>query len=205
VFAKRMILLAAVLGVGCQELDGVEEGADLLSEGALAQQGASTATSAVRQPRYDERGRLIKPTDTDRWVFLGSGLNLNYTDGAQGGADFFTTTYMEPSAYQAFVDTGVFPEGTMTALVGYRAGSGAPPAKSGKYLGERALFEMSVKDSTKNPKDVWTYYGFRGDATLGEAHPTERCQSCHVKNAQTDLVFTQFYPNLRKPTSAPAR
>ena len=200
-FAKRWVLLSVALSVGCQDVDGLEEG----SEDALAQQSESVAANAVRQPQYDASGKLVRPGDTDRWVFLGTGLNLNYVEGAQGDGDVFTTTYMEPSAYQAFVDTGVFPEGTMTALMGYRAGSGAPPAKAGKYLGERVLFEMSVKDSKKNPKDVWTYYGFRGDSTAGEAHPTARCQACHAQNAQTDLVFTQFYPNLRKPASAPRR
>lgn len=198
--ATIAILLLVPIALSCQDLDDLSDEATLDTPTTLAQ---AAPARTVRQPQYDERGRLIRPTDTDRWVLLGTGLNLNYVEGAApGGADIFTTTFMEPSAYQAYLDTGVFPEGTMTTLVGYRAGTGAPPAKGGKYLGERLVFEMSVKDSKKNPTDVWTYYGFGGDAKVGEAHPASQCQACHKQHAQTDLVFTQFYPNLRKPTPA---
>lgn len=191
-----------LLAVGCQDVDAIEDVQNEQPAEALAQE---VAPPKVRQPQYDASGRLIKPTDTDQWVLLGTGVNLNYVEGAAaGGPDFLTTTFMEPSAYRAYLATGVFPEGTMTTLVGYRAGSGLAPAKSGKYLGDRVLFEMSVKDSKKNPTDVWTYYGFSGAGNVGTAHPASRCQSCHKQNAQTDLVFTQFYPNLRKPTTASA-
>lgn len=209
---KRMILLTVLLAMGCQE---VEPGAEAMDEvpddwaaGATAERAQeATAAPAVRQPQYDERGALIRPTAVDTWVFLGTGVNLNYVEGgrAPNGPDLLSTTYMEPSAYRHYKQTGVFPEGTMTALVGYLAGSGVEPAKSGQFLGQSVLFEMSVKDSTRNPKDVWSYWGFPRGGQRGQLHATATCHACHADHAQTDFVFTQFYPNLRKPATAGAR
>ena len=102
--ATRTIYLAMVLAAGCQDVDAFDDVVDEQSADALAQE---TAVPTVRQPEYDANGRLIKPTDTDRWVFLGTGVNLNYVEGAApGGSDFLTTTFMEPSAYQAYLATG---------------------------------------------------------------------------------------------------
>ncbi|MET0343738.1 MAG: cytochrome P460 family protein [Polyangiales bacterium] len=199
---RRLILLMTVLAGGCQDVDARDEAYD---DEVLAQ--AAPTAPTVRQPQYDATGGLVRPADVETWVFLGTGVNLNYVEGtrAPNAPDFLTTTFMEPSAYRHYKETGVFPEGTMTALLGYRAGSGIAPAKSGQFLGDNVLFEMSVKDSKKNPKEVWTYYGFARGGQRGEAHPAQRCQACHVANAQTDLVFTQFYPNLRKPVTPTTR
>ncbi len=200
---RRMIFLTVFLAAGCQDVDASEEGAEDLAP--LAQ--AAPAASGVRQPQYDETGALIRPTDTESWVFLGTGVNLNYVPGgrAPGAPDMMSTTFMEPSAYRHFKETGEWAEGTMTALNVYRAATGVEPAKSGTFLGDNLVFEMSVKDSKRNPKDTWSYWGFTKGGQRGTMHASDQCHDCHAEHAQTDLVFTQFYPNLRQPVTSATR
>jgi hypothetical protein len=58
---------------------------------------------------------------------------------------------------------------------------------------------MSVKDRAKTPEG-WGYYSFDGGptATPGTARPFPRaaCFDCHEEHAETDRVFTQYYPGL---------
>jgi hypothetical protein len=163
---------------------------------------AGEVASAVRQPAYDAAGQLIRPEDVEQWVFMGSGVNLNYVPLPPGVVfDVLTVTLMEPSAYRYFQRTGAFAEGTMTALMVYAAASGAPPAEHGQYLGDPLAFEMSVKDSAVHGDDVWGYYGFGVDGQRATAQPATECNTCHRDNAATDFVFTQFYPRMRSGAS----
>ena len=160
---------------------------------------AGDLASEVRQPEYNADGTLKRPADAEQWVFMGSGVNLNYVPLKPGiVVDVLTVTLMEPTAYRRFQETGTFAEGTMTALMGFMLDSGAPPAEHGQYPGERLFFEMSVKDSKAHGADVWGYYGFGPDGQAAAVQPASECNACHEQNAQTDFVFTQFYPFMRK-------
>ena len=160
---------------------------------------AGYVAGEVRQPEYNADGTLKRPADAEQWVFMGSGVNLNYVPLKPGiVVDVLTVTLMEPTAYRHFQKTGTFAEGTMTALMAFMLDSGAPPAEHGQYPGERLAFEMSVKDSNAHGADVWGYYGFGADGQAAAAHPASECNACHKQNAQTDFVFTQFYPFMRK-------
>ena len=176
-----------------------EQNADAESDAAaMPTEDAGMMLAAVRQPQYNEDGTLQRPADAEEWVFMGSGVNFNYIAVKPGiVVDVLTVTLMEPTAYHYFKDTGTFAEGTMTALLAFLLDSGAPPAQHGQYPGELAAFEMSVKDSAAHGMDVWGYYDFGlGDAA--PAKPASECNACHKENAQTDFVFTQFYPFMRQ-------
>jgi len=58
-----------------------------------------------------------------------------------------------------------------------------------------------VKDSRRF-EDVWAYFSFdEKDGTVkdkAQPFPKKACWSCHNKKAETDHVFTQFYPILRQ-------
>jgi hypothetical protein len=150
-------------------------------------------------PQYNEAGALVRPGGWEQWVFLGSSLNLSYSSSAPPATDVFSFVYMEPTAYRHFKATGQFREGTMTVLATYRAAPAGPPAERGLVPGAPGGFEMSVKDRAKTPEG-WGYYSFDGGptATRGTARPFPRaqCFDCHDRDAETDHVFTQFYPAL---------
>jgi hypothetical protein len=149
---------------------------------------------AARFPSYTEDGSVKRVEDWPSWVFLGSGLNLSYA-ASVAGRDTFSVVFMEPLAFAHFKATREFPEGTMTALAVYDAGTAAPPLKAGEYTDALLGFEMSVKDSARHPDTAWAYYGF-GTDSVAPASPREDCFTCHDANAETDHVFTQFYPAL---------
>jgi hypothetical protein len=169
----------------------------------VAQQ--APAANAERRPQYDASGQLRLPDDYRRWVLVGSSVGLTYAPGASGH-QMFGTTLMEPSAYDHYVRTGTFREGTMFALVMQGIGSGSLPSRSGQFASDLHLVEMAVKDSKRTP-DVWAYYDFGGPMGGGyraTAAPRAKasCYACHVEHAQTDNVFTQFYGLLNDARSA---
>jgi hypothetical protein len=87
---------------------------------------------------------------------------------------FSNDVYMNPLAYRAYTRSGTFPEGTVIVL-------------------ERANgLQASVKDDRF--QGGWGFFDFRGQP---QAVPDETCRSCHEEQAETDHVFTQFYPMLR--------
>jgi hypothetical protein len=106
---------------------------------------------------------------------------------------------MEPTAYRYFKAKGEFREGTMTALPSYQAGSAGPPALGGTVPIGPSGFEMSVKDRERTPEG-WGYYHFdagpNGAGDTARAIPRSDCFDCHDQHAETDHVFTQYYPML---------
>ena len=165
----------------------------------------STAVSSSIGPRYDKDGALLLPADYRRWIFVGSSLGMSYSDGPGMGMEMFHETLMEPTAYQHFVDTGTFREGTMLALILHGAGERVPPMRRGRYATEVHGVEMAVKDSAHRP-EKWAYYNFGGMTglrTAAQAMPKESCYSCHVEHAKRDNVFLQFYTMLAEAAKLP--
>jgi hypothetical protein len=181
------LVAASVLSLGCS--------------GDPAEQGESNITHdpdarSPRMPAYAADGALVRVEDWPDWVFLGSAINLNYSP-VPAGRDLLSTVFMEPTAVDHFEATGEFREGTMTALAVYEVETDAPPAQSGQFAGRLLDFEMSVKDSSRQPETKWAYYSFGLDGTTAPAAPAASCFACHDQNAETDHVFTQFYPRMR--------
>jgi hypothetical protein len=108
----------------------------------------------------------------------------------------FHRVYLEPSAYDHFLRTGRFREGTMFALLIRHPVRRVPPSRTGWTEGELAALEVSVKDGSRF-EGGWAYFDFGRAAEPAEAFPRERCASCHARHAVLDNVFVQFYPQLR--------
>jgi hypothetical protein len=153
-------------------------------------------------PRY-AGDSLIRPVGYERWVLAGASMGLGYSQpsgadavGATGG--MFHNVYIEPSAYEHYVRTGKFREGTMMAMTLFVPGQKVHPSKQGFFEGDFMALEVSLKDSARYPGS-WAYFSFGMGAPAPRAFalPRQACQSCHVKNAADDNVFVQFYPTLR--------
>ncbi|MFP6596533.1 MAG: cytochrome P460 family protein, partial [Candidatus Hydrogenedentota bacterium] len=75
-------------------------------------------------PKYDDKGQLRLPTDFRKWVFVGSSLGLSYFgEEKEIGEQIFHHIYMQPQAYDTYVETGKFPEKTMLVMENYSAGT----------------------------------------------------------------------------------
>lgn len=162
---------------------------------------AGPEASVPRGPAYDEQGRLLLPPDYRRWTLVGTSLGLSYSEGAPSAArrdEMFHEVLMEPTAYDHFVATGTFREGTMLVLVLHGTGEQVPPQRRGLFAAEVHGVEMAVKDSSRF-EGSWAYFGFGGMDEIRSAAvaaPRERCQACHAEHAALDNVFVQFYPVL---------
>lgn len=163
----------------------------------LAAQSGSLDTAPV-MPRYDAEGALELPDDYLRWTFVGASLGMSYGDEPPQ-RESFNHTLMEPTAYDHFVRTGEFREGTMLALLVRRTEADAMPARHGRFASDVLAVELAVKDRER-VEAGWAYYDFAGGEnarTTAQPMPVgNRCYACHIDHAALDNVFLQFYPLL---------
>ncbi len=166
----------------------------------LAAQSAAEGAADTEpvMPRYDPDGALHLPDDYLRWTFVGASLGLSYNDEPPQ-RESFNHTLMEPTAYDHFVRTGEFREGTMLVLLVRNTEADAMPARHGRFASDVLAVELAVKDKER-VEAGWAYYDFRGGANLlATAQPQpagNRCYACHIDHAARDNVFLQFYPLL---------
>jgi hypothetical protein len=76
---------------------------------------ATTGTVEMRpadaesaKPQYSG-DKLARPEGYREWIYLSSGLGMNYNAGAME-PELFTNVFVVPWAYRAFVATGKWPE-----------------------------------------------------------------------------------------------
>jgi len=137
---------------------------------------------------------LPLPPDYRDWVFLSSGLGMNYTPttGAAAENPPFQNVFVSRAGYQGFLKAGVWPDGTTFILEIRASQSRGSINQSGHYQGAISAIEAEVKEHGQ-----WTFYGFGRDEKQGKAFArTERCYSCHAENGAVDNTFVQFYPTL---------
>lgn len=157
---------------------------------------------ADEQPRFTADGQLQRPTGWEAWVMVGTSTGLSYNPqvNAQPGAGpgMFHNVYLQPWAYRHFKQTGTFPEGAMLVLTFFAPVRDAAPARAGYYPADpMPTVEVHVKRKGLH-ESGWGFFGFGADAKAAGMIPgSASCYSCHAKEAQTDHVFTQFYPALR--------
>ena len=155
---------------------------------------------AAQSPRYDAAGELIIPENYREWVFVGASLGMGYNEpGANPSEGNFHHVYLAPDAYEHFKKTGGFPEKAILMMEVYAPASKESINKQGRFSGEFLRVEAAVKDAKRFPEG-WRYFDFGGPEMKKTATPfaKDRCWNCHNEHGQTDNVFTQFYPKLRK-------
>ena len=179
-----------------------------------------SAAAPAAAPTFDAGGSLQRPADYRQWVFLTSGLGMAY--GAAGQAEGrpapFTNVFVKPEAWRGFMQTGVWPEGTLFVLEVRRALEAQSINQQGRTQGEVVAVEVSLKDSKRYPDGGWAYFDFgtpkAGKSAAAPLPRTEACYACHSKHGAVEWTFTQFYPeqfevasklNTVRPDYDPAR
>lgn len=152
-------------------------------------QARRSAQAAGPVAMFDAAGNtLMRPDGYRDWVLLGSSFGKHVAGSqteAAATAETSRTVYLNRPAYKAYKVTGKFPEGTVLVL----------------ELGKAAALEVSVKDSARFAAG-WGFFDFSSEngsiPNKVQALPeSSNCRSCHQTCAETDQVFTQFYPILR--------
>ena len=170
----------------------------------LAAQEKPATVPEAETPKYTADGQLIAfaPEVYREWIYVGTPLTPNELNDGDAPFPEFHNVYINPTAWRAWKKTGTYPEGTV--MVKELASVGAKKATSGSgfFEGEFTGLEMSIKDTKRFPAEAkgWGYFSF------GHKYPLKKqtapnqfvsCAQCHVLNAASDMVFSQYYPVLR--------
>jgi hypothetical protein len=178
---KRLVALlglAGMLGLG-------------LSRHVLPQESSGAAV-----PQYTADGRLLRPDNYREWIYVSSGLGMNYGPVAHD-TPAFTNVFVKPAAHRQFVATGHWPDKTMFVLEVYSAASHSSINKQGHFQSELLGVEAEVKDESRFP-EKWAYFSLGVNGKTGSKFSQDECWSCHNQNAAVENSFVQFYPTLLK-------
>jgi len=152
--------------------------------------------ATLDRPEYSG-SQLVRPADYREWIYLSSGLGMEY-NAAAGGPENFTNVFVAPWAYREFMSTGKWPDKAMFVLEGRASETKGSINKSGHFQSDLKSVAVEVKDETRFA-DRWAYFSFRGDTMTADAMtgPTDACWQCHDSNAAVEHTFVQFYPTLK--------
>jgi hypothetical protein len=148
-------------------------------------------------PSYASDGRLEFPAHYREWIYLSSGIDMEYSKAAAPPAhSMFDNVFVEPTAYRSFVRTGKWPDGTMLVLESRAASEKGSINQHGKFqAGEPTGVQVHLKDSRRFKGD-WAFFSFDGPRPAAMIPLTQECYSCHQQHAAVDTTFVQFYPTL---------
>lgn len=181
------------------------------------------AVSAADDPKPGPK--LLFPKDYRTWVYLSSGLDMKYKEDpnlpCDGGAcpQMFENVLVRPEAYNTFLKTRTWPDGTVFVLERRCAVEKASIDTTGSTQGKLFLIAASQKAA----QNGWNYYlfgangpltckgpdpvfaGQSADPTSNEKDNPGTCWTCHKQNGLKDNTFIQFYPTLKPLVSTRAK
>ncbi|HLZ42228.1 MAG TPA: cytochrome P460 family protein [Candidatus Sulfotelmatobacter sp.] len=166
----------------------------LMSSAALLK---SATPPAVNAPEYTSDGQLQKPENYRQWVYLTTGFDMSYTANAMAmDHHMFDNVFVNPEAYNAFLETGTWPDKTMLVLEVRKAQDRGSINQRGNFQTTDVMgLEVHVKDQARFP-DKWAFFGFDDAKTAKMTPTTMPCYSCHSDHGAVDTTFVQFYPTL---------
>ena len=147
--------------------------------------------------RYNETGALIAPRDYRDWIFLTSGLNMNYGTGAPAtGEDDFDNVFVDPVSWRVFKATGSWPQGTIFAKEGRHGQTKGSINQSGQFqAGAHTYLELHVR-AARFPTG-WGFFEIDGDKPASLLPTSASCYACHQLHAAVQTTFVQFYPTAK--------
>src|SRR5438270_200108 len=73
---------------------------------------AAAPDSLSDMPRYASDNSLLRPDGYREWIYLSSGLGMNYSANP-GDHEMFTNVFVPRWAYKEFLESGKWPDKTM--------------------------------------------------------------------------------------------
>jgi hypothetical protein len=165
--------------------------------GGLTAAAVSQAQTATPSLSYTADGKLIAPKDYRSWVYLSSGMDMSYSEGAGAGdTHAFDNVFVNREAYAAYQKTGTWPDKTIFVLEARKGEQRGSINKKGLYQGAMLGGEVHVKDTARF-KSGWAFFPIDGDKPGAAVPQTSSCNTCHEQHAAVDTTFVQFYPTLQ--------
>jgi len=167
-------------------------GTAFLFVAALPQYAAAPSAG----PEYTSDGQLKFPENYRQWVYLTTGFDMSYNPAMRMGHHMFDNVFVNPEAYQKFVETGTWPDKTVFVLEARGAKDKGSINKAGNYQSTEVMArEVHVKDEARFP-GKWAFFPFDDSKTAKMIPQTADCYSCHAAHGAVDNTFVQFYPTL---------
>ncbi len=155
---------------------------------------ADTRGSASDRPEYTQKNELLRPDSYRDWIYLSSGLGMNYNAGA-GDHVMFTNVFVPQWAYREFMAAGKWPDKTIFVVEERMSATKGSINKAGHYQTDLMGLGVEVKDEKRFP-EKWAYFDFDADTRSAAANPKAACWQCHNDHAAVENTFAQFYPTL---------
>ena len=159
----------------------------------------AAAAPAPDAPAYTATGEMKLPANYREWIFLTSGLDMNYNDPTPvPGHSTFQNVFVNPTSYRAFVASGTWPDKTTFILELRGADAHVNIDKRGQsQTADLHTVEVHVKDTARfQTPGGWGFYNFGHESTGKLIARPATCYSCHEAHAAVDTTFVQFYPTL---------
>jgi hypothetical protein len=173
-----------------------------LSLGLRPSTVAAPRSVADAAPQFTADGKLVRPADYRRWIYVSSGFGMSYTQKPDD-MQMFTNVFVKPAAYDYYLANGKWPDKTTFVLEIYSSTSQGSINKHGSYQKDLMGLDVEVKDEARFA-DKWAYFNFEGgDKAAPAITPAQNvCWKCHEQNAAVEHSFVQFYPDLLKIAKA---
>jgi Cytochrome P460 len=170
-------------------------------------------------PIYTANGDLKLPDRYREWIFLTSSVDMSYSpNAAMVGHSMFDNVFVNPSAYRAFQETGLWPDKT-TLVLEVRGAEGASSINKRGHTQSQEVMGMEVHVKDAGVEGGWGFFEFQGPGSAKLVKRPADCYACHEGHAAVDTTFVQFYPTLlglakvkgtlsqayQKETNAPAK
>ncbi|MGR7483673.1 cytochrome P460 family protein [Klebsiella aerogenes] len=170
---------------------------------------ASTTGNQIARAQFLQNDTVKLPTDFHHWVHVGTFVvesGINIFDNSKIVAPLFANTYIEPSAYRHYMETGKWADGSQIVKEFTAAQNGSNCDKvshvcktslgNAVYQESYTGFGYMIKDKKHFPKEAgnWAYFT-SGNVKppypeTAKAEPLGKCAACHITHASDqDYVF----------------
>ena len=156
---------------------------------------AQPQNNDASMPQYTGQ-KLNRPENYREWIFLSSGLGMNYNASA-GSPERFTNVFVPQWSYRRFIASGKWPDKSIFVVEERGSQSKGSINRTGHFQEDLLGIGVEVKDESRFA-DKWAYFNFRGDTKTASANSKDACWECHEDHAAVEHTFVQFYPTLKE-------
>jgi hypothetical protein len=156
---------------------------------------AATPESGSGKPQYTADNHLLRPENYREWIYLSSGLGMNYSPQA-ADHPMFTNVFVPQWAYAEFLKNAKWPDKTVFIVEERDSETKGSINKAGHFQSDLMGIGVEVKDESRFP-DKWAYFNFDESSKSAQANPKAACWQCHEDHAAVEHSFVQFYPTLK--------
>ena len=130
---------------------------------------AAAPEAGSGKPQYTGDNHLLRPENYREWIYLSSGLGMNYSPVSSDHV-MFTNVFVPQWAYAEFVKSAKWPDKTMFVVEERASETKGSINKAGHFQSDWMGMGVEVKDESRFP-DKWAYFNFDESSKSAQANP----------------------------------